>query len=119
MKGIVTVALAVLLFLPGFTSAADKKTAQDSPVSALGKTAPQKLDLNRASREELIGIPGLGPRMAQAIVDLRSKKGSFKKLEELLEVTGIKQKKLASLAGYLDVLPLQVSATVVPAAQTK
>ena len=119
MKRIVTVFLAILLLFPGIVTAADKKTGQDQPASAAAKAIPQKLDLNRASREELIEVLGIGPRMAQAIVDLRAKKGSFKRVEELLEVTGIKEKKLASIAGYLEVVPLQTSATTAPATATR
>jgi len=52
--------------------------------------------------------------MAQAIVDLRSKKGSFTQVEELLEVTGIKEKKLAAIAGYLEVKPPRTSAAATP-----
>jgi DNA uptake protein ComE-like DNA-binding protein len=43
--------------------------------------------------------------MAQAIVDLRSRKGSFASLDELLEVRGIKEKKLAALTAHLVVVP--------------
>lgn len=104
MKKIVPLLLAALLFAPGITTATDRKTAQDQPASAT-KAAPQKLDLNRATAEELVGVPGIGPRAAQAIVDLRSKKGAFKQVDDLLEVPGIKKKKLASLAAYLEVVP--------------
>jgi len=57
--------------------------------------------------------------MAQAIVALRTSKGSFTRVEELLEVTGIKEKRLAAIAGYLEVIPLQTSAATKPAAQSK
>jgi len=119
VKKIVTLFLAVLLLSPGILTAADRKAGQDQPVSAVATAIPKKLDLNRASREELVGVPGIGPRMAQAIVDLRAKKGSFQRVEELLEVTGIKEKKLASIAGYLVVVPLQTSATTTPANPTR
>jgi DNA uptake protein ComE-like DNA-binding protein len=57
--------------------------------------------------------------MARAIVDLRSRKGSFTRVEELLEVTGIKEKKLAAIAGYLEVMPVQTSAATRPATQSR
>jgi competence ComEA-like helix-hairpin-helix protein len=114
VKRIVSAVLAVLLLAPGIVTAADKKPGPDQLVSAAART-PQKLDLNRASRDELVAVPGIGPRMAQAIVDLRLKKGAFSRVEELLEVTGIKEKKLASIAGYLEVVPLQTSTATSPA----
>jgi competence ComEA-like helix-hairpin-helix protein len=119
VKKIVTVFLTVLMLSPGILAAAEKKAGQEVPATVAVKAMPQKLDLNRASREELVGVPGIGPRMAQAIVDLRQKKGSFKRVEELLEVTGIKEKKLAAIAGYLEVIPLQASAATAPATTTR
>ena len=119
MKRVVTVILAVLLLAPQIAAAADRKAVQEPPISSAAKALPQKLDLNRASREELVGVPGIGPRMAQAIVDLRLKKGSFKRVEDLLEVTGIKEKKLASISGYLEVIPLPTPSPAVPAAQSR
>ena len=76
MKRIVTLILAVLLLSPGIVTAAEKKAAQGTPAVTAAAELPKKLDLNRVSREELVGVPGIGPRMAQAIVDLRAKKGS-------------------------------------------
>ena len=106
MKRIVTLILATLLFSPGIATSAERKTVESqAPTATKGQT--QKLDLNRASRDDLVGVPGIGPRTAQAIVDLRAKKGSFTKLEELLEVRGIKEKKLATISAYLVVTPPQ------------
>lgn len=119
MNGIVTVILAVLLLSPGIVKAVERKTPQESPIASTTKSVPQRLDLNRASLEELVGVPGIGPRMAQAIIDLRKKKGSFKRAEELLEITGIKEKKLAAISGYLEVVPLQISTTTTPAVQLR
>ena len=119
MKRIVTLFLGILMLSPGVVTAAEKKTVQEPPGVTAPKAVPQKLDLNRVSLEDLIGVPGIGPRTAQAIVDLRQKKGSFTRVEELLEVTGIKEKKLAAIAGYLEVIPLQTSATTTPAAQSR
>lgn len=119
MKRIVALVLGVLLLSPGIGGAADRKATQEPPGAAAARGLPLKLDLNRASAQELVGVPGIGPRMAQAIVALRSKKGSFTRVEELLEVTGIKEKKLAALAAHLEVVPFQTSAATPPAAQSK
>ena len=50
---------------------------------------PARLDLNRASREELERLPGIGPVMAGRILTLREKVGRFRGLEELRSVRGI------------------------------
>jgi competence ComEA-like helix-hairpin-helix protein len=54
---------------------------------------------------QLISEPGIGPSTAQAIVDVRTKKGAFSKIEELIEIKGIGTKKLATLSEYLVVVP--------------
>lgn len=119
MKTMVTLIMAVLLLVSGIATAAERKSAQQPPAAAAARELPRKLDLNRVSAEELVGVPGIGPSTAQAIVELRAKKGGFTRVEELLEVTGIKEKKLAAIAGYLEVTPLQTSAATTPAAQSK
>jgi competence protein ComEA len=114
VKRIVPLILGVLLLSPAIVKAAERKAAQQTPAVTAAEELPRKLDLNRVSREDLVGVPGIGPSMAQAIVDLRSKKGSFTRVEELLEVTGIKEKKLAAITGYLEVKPPQTSAAATP-----
>ena len=54
---------------------------------AARKTA--RLDLNRASQEELQRLPGIGPVMAERILTLRANVGRFRTLEELQSVQGI------------------------------
>ena len=59
------------------------------------------LDLNRATAEDLDAIPGIGPALAQRIVDYRQAHGPFKKIEDLMEVSGIGPENLQKLKPYL------------------
>ncbi len=59
------------------------------------------LNLNEVEEEHLALIPGIGPRLAQRIIQYRSKKGGFRKIDELKGVRGIGEKKLRSLERYL------------------
>lgn len=68
------------------------------------KHPPAKpIDLNLASVKELQELPGVGPVTAQRIIDLREKSGRFHRVEDLLAVRGISQKKLDALRPYVIV----------------
>jgi competence protein ComEA len=62
-----------------------------------------KVDLNRASLPELDGLPGVGPVLAQRILDFRAKAGRFRSVEELREVSGIGERTYARLAPLVRV----------------
>jgi competence protein ComEA len=65
-----------------------------------GGAAPapgQPLDLNTASAEQLDQLDGIGPGMAAAILKYRDQHDGFGSVEELGEVPGIGEKRLASL----------------------
>jgi competence protein ComEA len=61
------------------------------------------LNLNTASIWELEGLPGIGPALAKRIVEFREKKGGFKRIEELLAVPGISEKRWRVLKGLVYV----------------
>ena len=50
-----------------------------------------RVDINTAGEEELKQIPGIGDAKASAIVSYRSEHGRFKKIEDLMQISGIKE----------------------------
>jgi len=61
------------------------------------------LNINLVSFDELMLVPGLGESTVQKIVDRRQEIGKFKRLEQLMEISGIKEKKFSKLSQYLYV----------------
>lgn len=56
-----------------------------------------KISINDASAEQLDELPGVGPSIAQKIVDYRENNGLFRSLEQLTEVSGIGPKMLENI----------------------
>ena len=74
--------------------------------SAAGSPGPDPgalVNLNTASTAELEELPGVGPVTAQAILDWRVANGGFRNVDQLLDVDGIGEKTLASLAPLVTV----------------
>jgi competence protein ComEA len=61
------------------------------------------LNLNTATLGELETLPGVGPVLARRIVEFREKKGGFRRVEELLAIPGISEKKWKVIREKVDV----------------
>jgi competence protein ComEA len=62
-----------------------------------------KVNLNSASEAELQTLPGIGPSKAAAIMEYRTENGSFKSVEELMEISGIGEKTFEKLKESITV----------------
>lgn len=73
--------------------------AASNAKSSVGSVTSTLVSLNRATQAELENLPGVGPTLAQRIIDWRSANGGFKSIEDLLEVGGIGDKLFAGIQG--------------------
>lgn len=75
-----------------------------APVKSSGAVPGGLINLNTATLEQLDSLPGIGPAIAQRIIDYREKAGGFKAVEEITEVSGIGD---ATLTKIKDLITLQ------------
>ena len=66
-------------------------------------TAPSIININTATAEEIQVLPGIGPLLAQRIVEYREENGPFETNGELMNVSGIGEKKLEEIWDYITV----------------
>lgn len=64
-----------------------------------------KVDINRADAAALEALPGIGPTLAAAIIEHRTRVGPFRAVEDLLDVSGIGDARLAQLRDLVIVSP--------------
>ena len=72
--------------------------------------AAAAVNLNTATKEELVALPGIGPAKAQAILDYRAQHGGFRSVEELKDVKGIGTKRYERLKAELTITPMRTAA---------
>ncbi len=125
VRALLLVVVGAILFamtpVSGMAAAAEKKEAPKEATAAVapaGKAAAQgqaavapealgavgSVNINTASAGQLTALPGIGPKLADAIIAYRQENGDFKSVDELTKVKGIGDKLLARLRPHLQQL---------------
>ena len=63
----------------------------------------KKVNINKASQEELDSLPGIGPSTASKILEYRKQNGNFKNIEDIKEVSGIGESKFEKIREMITV----------------
>lgn len=92
-------AFCVVALCLGLTLSSASVLAQKSGPAG----AAEKINLNSATLEQLQSIPGIGPSTAKSIVEYRTKAGKFNRIEEIINIKGIGEKKFQKIKDRLTV----------------
>ena len=92
------------------TAPPDSGTAQSEAEATIPQTEPVSfpIDINTATAVMLDALPGIGPVLAQRIVDYREANGNFTALSQLTNVEGIGSKRLEEI---LELITIQEEET--------
>ena len=101
MAAIAAIALSATALSAQTKAPVAKATASSTTASTAAAAAP--VNLNTATADQLATIPGVGAKMAERIIDYRQKNGGFKKIEDLMNVSGVGEKSFLKMKPLITV----------------
>ncbi len=105
MTRIMIAAIAAIALSAAAASAQGRATAPKTMA-----TAAAPVNLNTATIDQLATIPGIGTKTAERIIAYRLKNGSFKKIEDLMNVSGVGEKSFLKMKPLITVAAVKASA---------
>ncbi|MBW1819072.1 MAG: helix-hairpin-helix domain-containing protein [Deltaproteobacteria bacterium] len=96
--GIISVFFLVFLS----TAEAGEKSAEPS-LSKAEALSGAKVDINKAGLDQLVTLPGIGPKTAEKIMQYRQENGKFKDPEDLKKVRGIGEKNFEKIRPLIKI----------------
>ncbi len=81
----------------------DEDEYVEATLTALEETDDGLVDINTATVDELIGLPGVGESKARSVIAYRSMHGAFEKIEDIMKVSGIKEALFYSIRDLIKI----------------
>lgn len=72
-------------------------------VARMQDTPVRVVNINEANAQELNGLPGVGPKIAERMIAYRNQRGSFRTVEELQNVKGVGKKLFEKIRPFVDI----------------
>jgi comEA protein len=76
---------------------------KSADTQSIGQVAHKKIDLNTATKKDLVALPGIGEGIAEEILLYRDERGAFTSLDQLRKIKGIGAKKFEKLRPYIEI----------------
>ncbi len=96
-----------MLYVPTKEEAEDREASngmsEDESRNTVVDNTSDKVNINTASLEELMTVPGIGEAKARAIIAYRQEHGAFSTVEEIKNVEGIKDGVFKKIKDYIDI----------------
>jgi len=105
MTRIMIAAIAAIALSAAAAGAQGRATAPKATA-----TAAAPVNLNTATLDQLATIPGIGVKTAERIIAYREKNGGFKKIEDLMNVSGVGEKSFLKMKPLITVAAVKASA---------
>jgi competence protein ComEA len=74
-----------------------------APPDVSTEKAHQRIDINEATARDLESLPGIGPKLAEAIIRFRDRQGGLEDAKQLREVKGIGEKRFSAISEQLTI----------------
>ena|SRR5690349_14909159 len=101
LAAVLALSVTVLISSPALGAASQSQ----EPAPAAAGAKPPAINLNTATLDQLETLPGIGRKTAERILEHRTKIGSFKRIEELMNVKGIGEKSFLKLKPLIVATP--------------
>ena len=92
-----------MIYFPTEEEARERKASAEAAGASVQEESDGRIDINTADAAQLVTIPGIGETRAAAILAYREKNGPFAKVEDNMQVSGIKSALFEKMKDYITI----------------